>query len=90
MPVGNVYSKSILIIFGTVTQNKLDGHLVEFFFKSYDIILIAETWAEKNDEFYLNWFTYMNYSRGYKNTHAKRCSGGLGIFSRNEMSRGVE
>ena len=31
----------------------------------------------------------MNYLRGYRNTRAKRCSGGLGIFTRNEIISGV-
>ena len=93
MPGGNVHSKSIDICFWNInglTQNKLDDYLLGKFLKSYDIILIAETWAEKDDEFYLNGFTYMNYPRGYKNTRAKRCSGGLGIFTRNEIISGVE
>ena len=89
----NVSNEDIKICFCNInglTQNKLNDHLLGKFLKMHDLILIAETWADKHDDFVLYGYTFTNYPRGYRNPYAKRCSGGLGIFIRSEILNGVE
>ena len=89
----NVSTQDIKICFWNIdglTQNKPNDHLLGKFLKMYDLILIAETWADKHDDFFLDGYTFTNYPRGYRNPYAKRCSGGLGIFIRNDILNGVE
>ena len=58
-------------------------------FLKYDIIMLCETWANDDAEFFLNGYEYYNYPRKYKHRCAKRSSGGLGVFIRKNVREGV-
>ena len=58
-------------------------------FKTYDIILLAETWSNGQDYFALNVFHYFDYPRKYSHPNCKRNSGGLGIFARVSIKNGL-
>ena len=72
-----------------LTQDKLNKDILGSLFKDYDIILLSETWASDQDDYTLEGFKYHNYPRNYKHHAAKRESGGLGVFIRNEIQHGV-
>ena len=58
--------------------------------KTYDIILLSETWAEKSDLFEIKGYDFCNYPRNHRHHNARRESGGLGIFVRVSLKHGVE
>ena len=72
-----------------LTPDKLNKNVLGSFLEDYDIILLCETWASEQDDFTLEGFKYYNYPRKYKHHAAKRNSGGLGVFIRNELQNGV-
>ena len=56
--------------------------------KRHDISL-NETWAANNNEYQFEGFTYYNYPSKSKHLKSKRESGGLGIFIRHDIHKGV-
>ena len=72
-----------------LTPDKLNKNVLGSFLEDYDIILLCEIWASEQDDFTLEGFMYYNYPRKYKHHAAKRNSGGLGLFIRNELQNGV-
>ena len=58
--------------------------------KTYDIILLSETWAEKSDLFEIEGYDFYNYPRNHRHHNARRESGGLGIFVRVSLKHGVD
>ena len=72
-----------------LSQSVLDERIVGSLFLKYDIIMLCETWANDDAEFFLNGYEYYNYPRKYKHRCAKRSSGGLGVFIRKNVREGV-
>ena len=73
-----------------LSQYKLSDDILGNFLSSFDIILLSETWATDDDVFELEGFTFHNYARQMKHCDARRISGGLGIFIRNAIAKGVQ
>ena len=72
-----------------LTQDKLNKDVLGSFLEDYDMISLCETCASEQDDVTLEGFMYYNYPRIYKHHAAKRNSGGLGLFIRNELQNGV-
>ena len=72
-----------------LTNDKLSDDILGNFFKKLDIILLTETWTSDNAEIELKGFTFYNYPRKYRHPNAKRDSGGIGIFVRDDIKHGV-
>ena len=72
-----------------LSQGKLDKRTTGYMLLKYDIILLCETWAAQDAEFFLNGFEYHNYHRKYKHRCAKRHSGGIVMFIKKTINEGV-
>ena len=72
-----------------LSQGKLDDALLGSFLKSYDVILLNETWASDLDDYALDGFVYHNYPRKWKHPKSKRDSGVLGIFINHTIQEGI-
>ena len=73
-----------------LSQYKLSDDISGNFLNSFDIILLSETWATNDDVFEMEGFTFHNYARQMKHCDARRNSGGLGIFTWNDIAEGVQ
>ena len=62
-----------------LTNDKLHDNMLGSFFKKFDLILLTETWTNKNSDVELQDYTFHNYPRKYKHANAKRDSGGIGL-----------
>ena len=85
-------NESLRILFWNInglSQDKLHDDILGKLCKTYDIILLAETWSKGQDDFALNGFHYFDYSRKYSHPNCKRNSGGLGIFARVSIKNGL-
>ena len=71
-----------------LTQDKLDVLLV--YFKQYDLIFMQECWVSSDDPFYMENYIFKSFPRVHKNINAKRNSGGLCVFIRKSISKGVQ
>ena len=72
-----------------LTNDKLHDNMLGSFFKKFDSILLTETWTNENSDVELEGYTFHNCPRKYKHANAKRDSGGIGIFVRNDIKNGV-
>ena len=72
-----------------LSQSKLDKRIAGSMLLKYDIILLCETWAAQDAEFFLNGYEYHNYPRKYKHRCAKRHSGGIAMFISKNINEGV-
>ena len=68
---------------------KISYNTLGVFLKEFDIILLTETWACTDSEIGLEGFSFYNFPRKYKHHNAKRDSGGIGIFVRDTIKKGV-
>ena len=60
-------------------------------FKSYDVVLSCETWTSKDSELdILNGFTFHNFYRKFRHPLAPRESGGIGLYIRKSLKRGIK
>ena len=73
-----------------LTQTKLSTDLIGDYLSVFDLILLCETWAADDDNYELQGYTFYNYLRPFKHHNTRRCSGGLGIFTRNSIFNGVK
>ena len=73
-----------------LSNDFLDHDICGKFLKTYDIILMCETWTDAEDHFELDGFHSFNYSRPIKHKDAIRASGGLYIFIKNSIRKGIE
>ena len=60
------------------------------YLKQYDIVLLCETWADPRNDYVLEGYHALNYARTKKHKKAKRSSGGLIIFIKNAVLKGIE
>ena len=72
-----------------LTEHKLNKDIAGELMMKYDIILLSEIWIEAEQEFYLNGYQYHNFPRTVRHKKAKRASGGLGVFIKNEICDGI-
>ena len=73
-----------------LSRGKLeDSDFINQFDKG-DIIFIYETWADKDSQLDISGFQCINLYRKFQNRRAKRCSGGVAVYIRNEVSNGVK
>ena len=72
--------------------DKLQLEHIQQYLTKFDIILLSETWIGANrdkETFSLPGYEVKNFPRPYKHTRAKRDSGGLLVFIKNEKIQGV-
>ena len=60
------------------------------FLRKYDIILLYETWTSADDDITLDGFEFYNFPRPSRHCNAKRNSGGLGVFFRDNIKNHVQ
>ncbi len=72
-----------------VHEKLSENDLVNFLFKTNDIIILTETHAKNNTEFDFPNFHYTNYARKYVHPNAPGPSGGIGIFIRDNIYEGI-
>ena len=73
-----------------LTEAKLYDDILGEFFKSFDFIFLTETWAYDIDNYNIDGYVFLNYSRHQMHHNARRNSAGIGIFIRNYIVEGVE
>ena len=92
--INNVFnSDGVKICFWNVhglNSEFLEDEVCGTYLKTHDIILLCETWAGPDDNFELKGFYHRNYPRPHKHKNAWRRSGGLYIFIRNSIMKGIE
>ncbi len=72
-----------------VHEKLSENDLVNFMFKTNDIIILTESHAKNNTEFDFPNFHYTNYARKYVHSNAPGPSGGIGIFIRDNIYEGI-
>ena len=73
-----------------LTEAKLYDEILGNFFKSFDFIFLTETCACDIDNYNIEGYVFFNYSRRQVHHNARRNSGGIGIFIRNDIVEGDE
>ena len=68
---------------------KLVDDVLGLHFKSFDIILLQETWSTEGDEFSLGGYDYHNFPRKNRHKLSIRNSGGLCIFVSHKLTEGI-
>ena len=71
-------------------QCKLFDDILGKFLRTYDIILLCETWTSADDDITLDGFEFYNFPRPSRHCNAKRNSGGLGVFVRDNIKNHVQ
>ena len=83
-----------------LNEHKLSYPVLGKYLKQFNIIFLTETWSEKSkessktyisesDALELDGFTYIDISREYRHPNAIRSAGGIGIFIKHELSKGI-
>ena len=72
-----------------LSGDKLYDEILGTFLQNFDLILLTETWACADVVFEVKGFTCHNYPRHYKHPNARRDSGGIGVFIRNDIKNAV-
>ena len=57
---------------------------------NYDVIFLYESWSNPDSVYDLNGYRCYNFYRSYKNTRARRSSGGVVVFIRESVLPGVQ
>ena len=74
-----------------LTLEKISDDCLGSLFKTFLLILIAETWLCKDDDLdKLDGYTFHNLCRSYRHPNAIRNSGGLGIYVHKSVEHGVK
>ena len=73
-----------------LSQEDLHDDVMGKELKSHDIVLLVETFCNPDDEFTLEGFLPKNYARKTRHVNARRGSGGLYIFIRESILKGIE
>ena len=71
-------------------QCKLFDDILVKFLRTYDIILLCETWTSADDDITSDGFEFYNFPRPSRHCNAKRNSGGLGVFVRDNIKNHVQ
>ena len=74
---------------GGLTVDKLTDDILGKFLSDFHILLLTETWTCNMDNFSLPGYTYFNYPRSKMHPNARRCSGGIGIFVKDDIMNGI-
>ncbi len=72
-----------------IHEKRSEKYLVNFLFKTNDIIILIETHAKNKTEFDFPNFNYTNYAWKYVHPNAPGPSGGIGIFIRDNIYEGI-
>ena len=72
-----------------LTQDKLGDKNFVNTIKSSDIAILSETWTCKDSDTEIDGYFCYNFNRKYRHRRAKRNSGGMAIFIRNEYRNGI-
>ena len=56
----------------------------------YDIIFLLESWTNKSSDLELSGYKSFNFFRKFQHRNAKRNSGGIVVYCRNEIVPGIE
>ena len=73
-----------------LTSCKLNDDILGGFLKQHDIVLLTETWAKNDDNFHLENHVFYNFARNAIHPNAKRSSGGIGVFIKRDIIKGVD
>ena len=73
-----------------LNEEKLSQSIIGGFLKTFDTVLLTETWSIAGQSYGLTGFQYHDFCREYKHSRARRGAGGQGVFIRNEISKGVD
>lgn len=57
--------------------------------KDFDIIFLSESWTSESSEIELNQFTSYNFYRKFQHRNARRNSGGIVLYCRQELKQGI-
>ena len=74
---------------GGLTVDKLTDDILGKFLSDFHILLLTETWTCNMDNLSLPGYTYFNYPRLKMHPNARRCSGGIGIFVKDDIMNGI-
>ena len=73
-----------------LTRNKLQNtDFINTICKN-DIIFLYEIWTSKNSSLQINGFECYNFYRRYQSRRANRSSGGVVLYIRNSIAKGIE
>ena len=70
-----------------LTQDKID--ILSDIWNSCDFILLTECWTDINDSFTLKGYDFINFPRAHRHKNAKRNSGGMCVFIKSSIRKGV-
>ena len=73
-----------------VTPNKLQNTDFINTLCKIDILSVYETWTSKDFSLQINGFECYNVYRRYQNRRAKRSSGGVVLYIRNSIAKGID
>jgi hypothetical protein len=74
---------------GLSSDKRLQGDFVDFLC-GYDLIILSETWCDKNADLSLNGYECLNVYRAYRHRRAKRHSGGIAVFYKTHLGNGIK
>ena len=73
-----------------LTPNKLQNTDFINTICKIDILSVYETWTSKDFSLQINGFECYNVYRRYQNRRAKRSSGGVVLYIRNSIAKGID
>ena len=73
-----------------LTPNKLQNTDFINTICKIDILSVYETWTSKDSSLQINGFECYNVYRRYQNRRAKRSSGGVVLYIRNSIAKGID
>ena len=68
---------------------KLSRDILGKYLTTFDIIMLNETWSSGNADFNLDGYTFIDFHRKSKHPNALRYSGGIGIFVKLGLKKGI-
>lgn len=73
-----------------LTQSKQENADFVHILDRHDIIFLSESWTNKNSEIELSGYKCFNYFRKFQHRNARRSSGGIVVYCKNDIANGVE
>ena len=68
---------------------KDDPEFVQFL-SNFNVIILYETWAAADSDLHLNEYCSHNFYRKFQHRNARRCSGGVAVYYREDLKDGIE
>ena len=72
-----------------LTRHKLEDQNFVQLVSSYDICFLYESWTDVNSKIDITGYTAYNFYRKILHKRAKRCSGGVCLYMKNNVVEGV-